>query len=174
MTAVELDLQALGDDELDQLWQRIATEKERRLTLATAEARAADLARQWADAAGRENGDEWVQPQGAHDAYERGAVVTHDGQAFRNDHGGLNPWEPGTLNSGWTPIWPDEESGGWTDRPPADDTSQPTPWQPSTHYSPGDLVTHDGQTWSCLVDHVAHDGWAPSPETHAVWKPVDA
>ncbi len=173
MTTPDIDMQALGDDELDQLWQQLATEKERRLTLATAEARAADLARQWADAAGRKNGDEWRQPEGAHDAYETDALAERNGQMYRNDHPGLNPWEPGTLNSGWTPIWPDEESGGWTDTPPSH-TGQPTPWQAGIHYSPGDLVTHDGKTWSCLVDHIAHDGWAPSPETHAVWTPVDA
>jgi len=42
----------------------------------------------------------WVQPQGAHDAYGEGAVVTHNGQTWDNTHGAGNSWEPGVH--GWT------------------------------------------------------------------------
>jgi len=42
----------------------------------------------------------WVQPQGSHDAYGAGAVVTHNGQTWDNTHGAGNSWEPGVY--GWT------------------------------------------------------------------------
>ena len=41
----------------------------------------------------------WVQPTGAHDTYNAGAVVTHNGQTWDNTHGDGNSWEPGVY--GW-------------------------------------------------------------------------
>lgn len=42
---------------------------------------------------------EWVQPIGAHDAYQAGAKVTHSGRHWYNTHGDGNIWEPGVY--GW-------------------------------------------------------------------------
>lgn len=42
----------------------------------------------------------WVQPTGAHDSYQAGARVTHNGQVWTNTHGDGNIWEPGAY--GWT------------------------------------------------------------------------
>lgn len=44
---------------------------------------------------------EWVQPTGAHDAYEQGAKVSHNGKKWTSDIGG-NVWEPGVY--GWTEV----------------------------------------------------------------------
>lgn len=44
---------------------------------------------------------EWVQPTGAHDAYEQGAKVSHNGKKWTSDVGG-NVWEPGVY--GWTEV----------------------------------------------------------------------
>ena len=41
----------------------------------------------------------WVQPTGAHDAYEASARVTHNGKTWSNTHGNGNLWEPGVF--GW-------------------------------------------------------------------------
>ena len=43
----------------------------------------------------------WVQPTGAHDAYNEGDQVTHDGQTWTSDLDG-NVWEPGVH--GWTAL----------------------------------------------------------------------
>ena len=43
--------------------------------------------------------EQWVQPEGAHDAYPAGALVLHNGSVWRNTHGDGNVWEPGV--SGW-------------------------------------------------------------------------
>lgn len=42
---------------------------------------------------------EWRQPGGAHDAYAKGAKVSHNGQHWVSDVDG-NVWEPGAY--GWT------------------------------------------------------------------------
>ena len=47
----------------------------------------------------------WRQPQGEHDAYPIGHVVTHDGKTWRvvqGDARGLNVWQPGVF--GWEEI----------------------------------------------------------------------
>ena len=44
---------------------------------------------------------EWVQPTGAHDAYQIGDQVTHNGATWESDYD-ANVWEPGVF--GWTEI----------------------------------------------------------------------
>ena len=44
---------------------------------------------------------EWVQPQGAHDAYAKGAKVTHNGKKWISTADN-NVWEPGVY--GWEEI----------------------------------------------------------------------
>jgi hypothetical protein len=45
---------------------------------------------------------EWIQPTGAHDAYDAGDLVTHDGYIWQSDIG-ANVWEPPTY---WTQLEP--------------------------------------------------------------------
>lgn len=42
---------------------------------------------------------DWVQPLGSHDAYAKGAKVSHNGKRWTSDVGN-NTWEPGVY--GWT------------------------------------------------------------------------
>ena len=44
---------------------------------------------------------EWVQPTGAHDAYAKGAKVTHSGKKWTSDVD-ANVWEPGVY--GWSEV----------------------------------------------------------------------
>lgn len=44
---------------------------------------------------------EWVQPAGAHDAYAKGAKVTHNGKKWVST-ADANVWEPGVY--GWTEV----------------------------------------------------------------------
>lgn len=50
---------------------------------------------------GNGNGEyeDWIQPTGAHDAYEAGSIVRHNGLLWVNVHGDGNVWEPGEF--GW-------------------------------------------------------------------------
>ena len=164
-----MDLTTLTDDDLDALRIEVLTEQERRDTLANAPTQAAALAATYAAAVGRKDGDPWTQPVGAHDAHRQGAIVTHGGQHYRSTRSG-NVWRPGDLNAPWEPVWPD--NGEWTTTPPAGEDGQPAAWMSGVAYQPGDRVTHDGQTWEAKIAHTSHDGWKPSPATHAVWAPI--
>lgn len=93
----------------------------------------------------------WRQPQGAHDAYDVGAWVWHNGQVWEN----LTPanvWEPGV--SGWRdPLneWPE-----WVQPTGAHDA-----------YPLGAKVTHNGQRWTSTVDANVWEpgvfGWTVQP-----------
>ena len=50
---------------------------------------------------------EWVQPIGAHDAYDQGAKVSHNGKNWVSDVGS-NVWEPGVY--GWTEYVEQEQA----------------------------------------------------------------
>ena len=51
---------------------------------------------------------EWSQPLGAHDAYELGAKVSHNGKKWTSDVDN-NVWEPGVY--GWTEVTETEQEG---------------------------------------------------------------
>lgn len=72
----------------------------------------ADYPQAWEDQSGGETGGggggesgggttaaPWKQPEGAHDAYKKGAEVSHKGDEWTSDVDG-NVWEPGVF--GWT------------------------------------------------------------------------
>lgn len=48
-----------------------------------------------------ESWPEWVQPTGAHDAYDKGAQVSHNGKHWTSDIA-ANVYEPGVY--GWTEV----------------------------------------------------------------------
>ena len=48
-----------------------------------------------------EDWPEWIQPIGAHDAYDLGAKVSHNGKHWTSDVA-ANVWEPGVY--GWTEV----------------------------------------------------------------------
>ena len=137
----------------------------------------------------------WVDPGTDHSAmYHKGAYVTHKGKTWLSQHPGLNHWEPGSPGVDgriWLDVTPapvDEETGEDVTPDPADpetgedvtpapvdeETGEPEiiAWGVGQAVEVGDLRTHDGQTWECILEHTTHEGWVPSPATHAVWKPV--
>lgn len=84
-----------------------------------------------------EDGNPWVQPTGAHDAYTKDATVTHDNKNWVSlIH--ANVWEPGV--SGWR-----EDAG-----------EGPALWVAPTGahdaYNIGDRVMHNDQIWESTVD----------------------
>ena len=105
-----------------------------------------------ADLPERAEGEVWLQPQGAHDAYREGAVVLHRGKTWRSVTP-INVWEPGV--SGWREV--------------ADEDGNPPAWvQPTgAHdaYEYGEQVTHVGQVWVSVHDENVWEpgvfGWDP-------------
>ena len=91
------------DDDLDALRIAVLTEQERRALIASALAQAVALADSYAAAIGRQDGDPWQKPTGAHDAYRKGAIATHDGKTWESLIA-FNAYEPGLY--GWTDLGP--------------------------------------------------------------------
>lgn len=101
-----------------------------------------------------EDGTEWVQPLGGHDAYKLGAIATRGGRTYRSKI----PWnvtEPGSDLRWWEDITEEPEPG-------------PVPWEPK-QWPAGSVVTHDGHVWEALLD-VLDPNWAPGPALWAYWK----
>lgn len=80
----------------------------------------------------------WKQPEGAHDAYDLGAVVTHANKNYRSTIK-ANVWEPGVY--GWVEVLGDGELPAWAQPLGAHDA-----------YSVGAVVTHSGSRWESTVE----------------------
>ena len=170
-----MDLKTFTDAELYGLSASIAAEWERRRASAVTDQALTevitglqDSGKLPAPAAGADAETDlpWVDPGTDHSAmYRKGAYVTHEGKTWLNTHPNLNHWSPGTLNSGWIDVTTapiDPETG----------EEQIVAWGVGQEVQPGDLRTHDGQTWRCKTAHTTHEGWVPGPATHAVWETV--
>lgn len=95
---------------------------------------------------------EWVQPQGAHDAYPVGARVTFGGNTWINTIA-ANVWQPGVT--------------GWTNQ-----TAPATPeWTTGVLYRVNDEVTYQGPRYRCRQQHTSQVGWQP-PAVLALWLPI--
>lgn len=175
----DIDLTALSGDELDALWARVVAERERRLTLTTAPAQAAQIADRYLDARDGEEPAEtaetladvgawpaWVQPTGAHDAYPAGRIVQHDGTLWRSLIA-ANVWEPGST--GASTLW-EKVTDSQAGTAPAAPTAPA--WDGGGHaYKVGDLVTYSGNVYQCVQAHTASVGWEP-PSVPALWSLV--
>ena len=153
-----IDVTTLTEQELYDLEVAVAQERGKRRFIERADAEAERFTRQYLDAVGRQPGDAWVQPTGAHDAYPVPWTVTHNGAEWEN----LTPanvWEPGV--SGWREVVPEGE-------PPA-------PWvQPTgAHdaYALGAQVAHNGFVWTSLVDA---NVWEPTDANATLWSKGEA
>ena len=148
------------DGDLDALRVHVLREQERRYVLATAEARAEQTAAQWRAAqeaalpqlpAGQHRA--WSQPLGAHDVYQRGALVSHGGKVWESLHP-ANAWTPGTD----TRLWKDVTA---TAPAPAPGPTG-TPWDGNSKaYKAGDHVTYKGAVYKVIGAHTSLSTWTP-------------
>ena len=152
------DRDTWSDDDLDQLRIAVLTEQERRYLLDTAPAQVATIQQAYTAAVGRHDGDDWVQPLGAHDMYGQGAIVTHGGKTWESITPN-NVWEPGL--SGWREVAADDPDTG---EPGVADYVQPTGGHDA--YQIGDRVRFDGKVYESVI---AGNVWSPSAHA-AGWK----
>ena len=139
-----MDLTTLADEDLDALRVAVLTEQERRRLIADAPAQAAALADRYAAAIGRQDGDSWQQPTGAHDAYPLAATVTHGGKTWQALTA-FCVWEPGV--SGWREVVA-EGYPAWV---------QPTGGHDA--YAKGARVSFEGSDYESLIDG---NVWSPT------------
>ena len=173
-----MDLTTFTDAGLHDLSARISAEWERRRASAVTDQAVTKVITDLQDAgkispppAGEDvdTAVPWQDPGTDHSLmYRQGVYVTHNERTWLSRHPGLNHWEPGATGVDgriWLDVTPapiDEETG----------EEQIIAWGVGQEVQPGDLRTHDGQTWECLLAHTTHEGWPPGPDTHAVWKLV--
>ena len=139
-----MDLSTMTDEDLDALRVAALTEIERRRTITDAPTQAAALADRYAAAIGRQDGDPWVQPTGAHDAYPLGVTVTHDDKTWQALTA-FCVWEPGV--SGWREVVA-EGYPAWVQPTGAHDA-----------YSRGTRVSFEGADYESLIDG---NVWSPT------------
>ena len=108
------------------------------------------------------NGQPWVQPTGAHDAYPLESTVVHEGHLWESDHP-FNVWEPGTGD-----LWIDRGEAGTPDPLPLEEYPV---WEPWIEVKVGDPYVHDGILYTAIQAHKTEPGWEP-PAVPALWKKV--
>ena len=91
-----------------------------------------------------EDGQNWVQPTGVHDAYTKGITVKHNGKTWESIVF-ANVWEPGV--SGWREVVSEGGVAAWVQPTGAHDA-----------YQTNDRVTHNNKTW---ISTHANNVWEP-------------
>ena len=150
-----MDFTDMTDAQVDELLDAAYAESQRRAALRAAPAAIEEAVAAWREAAGRQDGDDYVEPTGYHDAYPRDAIVTRDGRRWRSTRGGA------TGVPGGSPDWREIAEEG-----------QILPWvQPhaGSKYPVGAIVTHQGRTWR--NDLGRPNGWRPG-QTGASWTDI--
>ena len=94
-----MDYTQLTDTELQEIFHAANEETSRRNLISAALTREPILQTGYMVALGRADGEPYVPPTGAHDAYALGSVVTHNGSTWTSTVN-ANAWEPGVY--GWT------------------------------------------------------------------------
>lgn len=152
------EVKVMSNEELGWALSVVSQEIAARKELAEIPAKIEALNRDYLAATGVTEGNEWVQPLGAHDAYPEGWVLLHNGKEWRSLIP-ANVWEPGV--SAWREVVPE----------PAP-TPQPDPNVPVTPVTPGgagvaawiqptgghdsykkgNTVSHKGKVWTSSAD----------------------
>ena len=133
-----------SDQELEQYRKAIVAEQSRRQTLATAGKQMDAIARDVLAAQGITDGDEWVHPTDATNAYPKDWTVTFDGKTWVS----LTPanvWQPPT---GWREVVEEGTVPEWVAPTGAHDA-----------YQTGDHVMFEGQEYVSLIDA---NTWSPT------------
>ena len=145
------DYATMTDDEFLPIHAAVVTEFNRRQTIKQATVQMESIITGVQRAMGREPGDEWVQPTGAHDAYPQHWEVTHNGLPYAS----LIP--ANTTTPGSDPRW-------WKDLTPKPD---PVPgeipeWDGDFHaYALDEAVKYKGSIYDVRQAHTSQPGWTP-------------
>lgn len=151
-----MDIADATTAELRQLKTMIDTELSRRETLANAGRAMDDIARSVLAAQGQVEGDEWVQPTDATNAYPKGWTVLHGGKEWVS----LTPanvWEPGV--SGWREVVEEGAVPEWV-----------APTGGHDAYQTGDHVMFEGAEYVSLIDG---NTWSPTDYPQG-WEKINA
>lgn len=103
----------------------------------------------------RPDGQPWVKPSGAHNAYRLGITVTHGGKTWESTVP-FNVAMPGDPTDPQSYRW-------WKDiTPTPDPPTGPAPWDGNGHaYEVGDEVNYLGVTYRVRQAHTSQPTWTP-------------
>ena len=159
------DFSAMSDTELAELQAAAGRELARRQTAEAFEHEIDDLYAKAREAGGipsPEPGAAWERPLGAHDAYAKGDVVTHNGKRWVSTVT-PNVWEPGV--SGWHHApEPDAETG----EPGVPEWTKPSGAHDA--YQLGDRVLYNGRVYESV--HPGANTWSPD-EYPPAWQLIE-
>lgn len=161
------DLTDLDDAALDRLGRDVIAEQERRAIIAESEQRLAEVSDTYQRAIGRRDGDEYVPPMHALDAYRHGAIVAVGERWFRSRHH-ANVWDPLDPHGAqwWQEVWQGDD-GEWLTEDPTGDIPV---WDPATTYYQPATVEWGGVIYD-LIHAAAAPGTEPgAPASWAVWR----
>lgn len=144
VTLPPIDLTQATDQELVDLNQAIFDEQSRRYVVTSTPATMAVMNKQYLDATGVEPGEEWVQPEGSHDSYPLGWIVTHEGKTWESLVAN-NVWQPPTN---WREVVPEGQCPDWVQ-----------PIGAESAYNTGDCVKFEGKCYVSLIDA---NVWSPT------------
>jgi len=151
MTLPAIDYTSLTDAEVSELKMQAILEEERRYRIALAPMQAEAISIEYFKDTGQNEGSEWVQPTGAHDAYPLNYTVVQGGKTWKSKIP-ANVWAPGLDPRWWEDLTPVVE-------PPIGETPA---WDGNAKaYAVNDEVTYEGFTYKCLQAHTSQAGWTP-------------
>ena len=137
------DYALMPDDELVAAMHAIQAEHSRRTILKLAQDNNAGLTDAYLASIGREKGQPWTQPVGAHDSYPLGWEVTHGGK----------DWTSIVAHNVWTPG-----VSGWREQVAEGYAAWVQPLGAHDSYATGAKVTHKGHIWQSSA---ASNIWEP-------------
>ena len=108
----------------------------------------------------------WKKPADKFGAYPPAALITHNGELYRNRRPGMNANEPGTPFSGWQNVTADFNPAPAT---PAPGVAE---WKAGELVTKGDTRLHDGVLYVSQRLHTTKNDWAPD-KTTGHWQKLD-
>ena len=150
-----MDYTTLTDSELQEIFHAATEETSRRNLITAALQRELILQTGYLAALGRADGEAYVPPTGAHDAYPKDWTVRQIGKTYRSTRNGANGI-PG-------------ESPDWILEPDGDEVLEWEQRQAGSEYPVGSIVSLAGRLYR--NDHSRPNGWKPGT-TGSQWTDI--
>lgn len=147
------DYANMNDEELLEIRDAVEVEYSKRMVIRQAEEQLDAINTNIQGALGRSQGEDWIQPTGAHDAYPSWWEVKYKGKLYTS----LIP--ANTTTPGSDPRWWKEI----TEKPEVPvDPNAPKEWNGEYfQYFANDKVTYKGVIYRVVQSHTSQPGWMP-------------
>ena len=153
------DLVNMHQSDLEALRLEVSVELDRRRLIDSVKAQTEELVKSYESAVAIEGVvDGTTVPVGG---WGPGRTVDFNGEPYVNISGSWLTHDPSEYPHGWRRLGA-----------PDPDPKTAIPWESGLLAKVDVLMTYNGFTWRCKLEHTTHIGWAPSEFTYAVWEKV--